>query len=159
MFDFSTFDIGTVHLISALIALLCGSYILFARKGTKLHKQVGYVYTISMTLLNLTAFMIYDLFGGFGIFHYTALLSSLTLMGGMLPLIRRKKGWLYRHFAFMYWSVIGLYAAFASESLTRIPESPFFGMVGIATSVIILLGLVFYLRGHRKWTSQFAKLL
>ena len=29
------------------------------------------------------------------------------------------------HFTFMYFSVIGLYAAFASEILTRIPE-PFF---------------------------------
>ena len=36
------------------------------------------------------------------------------------------------HFSFMYWSVRGLYAAFAAEVLTRIPEANFFGMVGIS---------------------------
>mgnify|MGYP006270489875 CR=1 FL=1 len=34
----------------------------------------------------------------------------------------------------MYWSVVGLYAAFAAEILTRIPDTPFLNMVGLAES-------------------------
>ncbi|MFY0591529.1 DUF2306 domain-containing protein [Roseivirga sp.] len=152
-------DIGLVHLISALLATLTGSIVLIITKGTRRHIQLGYVYTGSMLVLNITAFMTYRLFGGFGIFHVAAVASMLTLIGGMVPIIRRKdKGWIYRHFSFMYWSVIGLYAAFASEALTRIPETPFFGMVGIATAAIMMLGTVFFVRYKKVWRLQFGKL-
>lgn len=152
-------DIGLVHLISSLLATVTGTIVILAHKGTKFHKRLGYVYVVSMLVLNITAFMTYRLFGTFGIFHYAAIGSSLTLLGGMIPAIRRKsKGWIYRHFSFMYWSVIGLYAAFASETLTRIPETPFFGMVGIATAGIMLIGTLFFVKYKKTWRTQFAKL-
>ncbi|MBO3698827.1 DUF2306 domain-containing protein [Roseivirga sp. E12] len=151
-------EIGLVHLIASLVATVAGTIVIGARKGTKFHKQVGYVYAISMLILNLTAFMTYRLFGTFGIFHYGAIGSLLTLLAGMIPAIRRKsKRWIYRHLGFMYWSVIGLYAAFASETFTRIPETPFFGMVGIATGVIMLLGARFFIRYQKRWNEQFSK--
>lgn len=150
-------DIGLVHLLSALLATITGSLVLIMRKGTKRHKQVGYVYVFSMLVLNGTAFMTYRLFGGFGIFHYGAIGSALTVIGGMIPVIKKPKGWINRHYAFMYWSVIGLYAAFASESFTRIPETPFFGMVGIATGVIMLIGAIGFGRYRKSWHRQFSK--
>ena len=150
-------DIGLIHLISALVATISGTLVLALRKGTRKHVRIGYVYAISMAILNITAFMTYRLFGGFGIFHVAAILSSLTLVGGMIPAFKRQKGWIYRHFAFMYWSVIGLYAAFASEMLTRIPETPFFGMVGIATGVIMLAGTLAFIRSKKTWQRQFGK--
>ncbi|OEK06940.1 DUF2306 domain-containing protein [Roseivirga misakiensis] len=152
-------NVGLVHLISALVAVITGVFVLIVRKGTKQHVKIGYVYVASMLVLNVTAFMTYRLFGGFGIFHYAAIASTLTLIGGMIPVIqRKKKGWIYRHFSFMYWSVIGLYAAFASEALTRIPETPFFGMVGIATAGIMLLGTIIFVRFKKTWQQQFASL-
>ncbi len=138
------------------MATLSGTIVLVIRKGTRVHKQIGYLYAVSMAILNITAFMTYRLFGGFGIFHVAALLSALTLIGGMLPAIQRPKGWIYRHLAFMYWSVIGLYAAFASEVLTRVPETPFFGMVGIATAIIMILGTIIYIKERKKWIVQFS---
>lgn len=39
-----------------------------------------------MTVLILTAFMIYRLFDGWGIFHYMTLLSLFTLLFGMVPI-------------------------------------------------------------------------
>ena len=151
-------DIGLVHLIASLIAMVSGQVVLSMKKGTKLHKQIGYLYVFSMLVLNATAFMTYRLFGGFGIFHFAAIGSSLTIMAGILPAIRRKnKSWIYRHFTFMYWSVIGLYAAFASEALTRIPETPFFGMVGIATALIMAIGAVIFVRYKKIWKQQFVQ--
>lgn len=148
-------DIGLVHLLAALLAIITGTIVLFMKKGTKRHKQVGYTYVFSMLLLNATAFMTYRLFGGFGIFHYGAIGSALTLVGGMIPVIKKSKGWINRHFGFMYWSVIGLYAAFASETFTRIPETPFFSMVGIATAVIMLLGAIGFVKYRKSWYQQF----
>ena len=148
---------GLIHLIASIIALITGSLVLIMKKGTKRHKQIGYVYVVSMGILILTAFMIYRLFGGWGIFHYTTVVSLMTVGLGMIPIWTKKpaKKWKYLHFSFMYWSVIGLYAAFAAEVLTRIPETPFFGMVGIATGIIMIIGGVSFGIKKSRWTKLF----
>lgn len=146
---------GFVHLIAAIIALITGTLVLSMKKGTDLHIKIGYAYVISMIIVNGTAFMIYRLFGGFGIFHIAALISLLTVVAGMTPVLLRKpkNSWLDMHLAFMYWSVMGLYAAFVSEVLTRIPESPFFGTIGIATTIIMIIaGIAFYMKKD-KWEN------
>ncbi len=144
--------IGLIHLISSCLALLFGTLVLMLQKGTKLHVKAGYLYLVSMGILVLTSFMIYRLFNGWGIFHYSSLLSLLTIGVGMIPIWLKKPvdKWKYLHFSFMFWSVLGLYAAFAAEILTRIPETPFFGMVGIATGGIFLVGGIFF--GFKKAT-------
>lgn len=154
-------SIGLIHLITALVAILSGTFVLVLNKGTRLHKQIGYIYAVNMLLLNATAFGIYRLFGGFGIFHFAALVSLFTLLGGMIPVItkRPKHKWVELHYIYMYWSVIGLYAAFVSETLTRIPKTPFFGMVGIATFAVMLLAGIGYARFRKKWKERFGKKL
>lgn len=146
---------GAVHLGAAVIALVTGTWILFTPKGTQRHRKIGYVYFGSMVTLNLSAFLIYRLFGGFGVFHIAALLSLATVVAGIIPVIRRKsKNWLFAHLAWMYWSVMGLYAAFASEVLTRVPDTPFFGMVGYATGGIMLVGGYFYYTRSEQWAEK-----
>lgn len=148
---------GLIHLIASCLALITGTIILVLTKGTKLHKQIGYAYLISMSVLIITAFMIYRLFDGWGIFHYTSLVSLITIIAGMVPIWTRRpvKSWKYLHFSFMYWSVMGLYAAFAAEIMTRIPETPFYNMVGMATGVIMLTGGVFFGLNKDKWAKKF----
>lgn len=150
-------EIGLIHLISSCFALLFGTFILISKKGTKLHVKIGYLYVVSMGILILTAFMIYRLFNGWGIFHYTSLLSLVTIALGMIPIWTKKpvNKWKSLHFSFMYWSVIGLYAAFAAEILVRIPETPFFGMVGIATGTIMLFGGIVFGINKAKWIKTF----
>lgn len=148
---------GLIHLVSSCCALLFGTLVLISRKGTKLHAKIGYLYLISMGVLIITAFMIYRLFNAWGIFHYATLFSLLTIALGMIPIWTKKpvKKWKYLHFSFMYWSVIGLYSAFGSEILTRIPEAPFFGIVGLATMVILLIGGIFFRIHKTKWIKVF----
>ncbi|MEM7110557.1 MAG: DUF2306 domain-containing protein [Bacteroidota bacterium] len=147
---------GQIHLMASCLALITGTYILFAIKGTLLHKKVGYIYVGSMVILLITAFMIYRLFGGFGIFHVVAIVSSVTLAAGMIPAIRRtNQNWILIHFAWMYWSVMGLYAAFASEMITRLLPSQFFSMVGLATGVIMSTAAIVWVRNKKTWKNQF----
>ncbi|MBU2903144.1 DUF2306 domain-containing protein [Maribacter dokdonensis] len=150
-------EIGLIHLISSCLALIFGTYILVAKKGTKLHIKIGYLYVISMGILICTAFMIYRLFNGWGIFHYTTLVSLISIVLGMVPIWTKKpkNNWKYLHFTFMYWSVIGLYAAFAAETLVRIPKSPFYGMVGLATGGIMLIGGIIFGINKKKWERIF----
>lgn len=147
---------GLIHLLSSIIALITGTAVLIMRKGSSSHIKMGYVYVGSMLILLVTAFMIYRLFGGFGVFHIAALVSVITLIFGMIPLWTRKGPWKYFHFSFMYWSVMGLYAAFASEVLTRVPETPFFGMVGIATAVIMGIGAFVFVKKKEDWVAIFS---
>jgi uncharacterized membrane protein len=148
---------GLIHLISSIVTLITGTLVLIMKKGTIRHKRIGYVYVISMVFLLLTAFMIYRLFDGWGIFHYTTIASLVTISLGMIPIWTKKpaKKWKYMHFSFMYWSVIGLYSAFVAEVITRIPETPFFGMVGIAFVIIMLAGSVFFVFNKSKWSRLF----
>lgn len=148
--------IGLIHLASSLLAVITGSMVLAMKKGTRNHRRIGYVYAVSMVILLVTAFSIYRLFGGFGIFHVAAVVSSITLIAGMIPALRRNHPlWPVFHFSWMYWSVIGLYAAFVSEMLTRIPSTPFFGMVGIATGIVMFAGGFYFYRSVERWKQQF----
>ncbi|OYX28840.1 MAG: hypothetical protein B7Z06_00470 [Flavobacteriales bacterium 32-35-8] len=147
---------GLIHLISSCFALLFGTLVLILKKGTQRHKQIGYLYVISMGILILTALMIYRLFKTWGIFHYATLFSLITIILGMIPVWRKKpvNTWRNQHVSLMYWSVIGLYSAFAAEILTRIPQTPFFGMVAIGTVVILLLGGIFFNINKSKWIRK-----
>jgi hypothetical protein len=149
---------GYIHFITATIAMITGTYVIVAPKGTRTHVRWGYAYTASMVVMLITSFMIYRLFNGFGIFHYFSVVSTITLIGGLIPAFRRKpeKTWVIWHFAFMYWSIIGLYAAFVSEVVTRVPETPYFGMLGIAIFVVMGIANYFWFKYKKVWTQQFA---
>lgn len=51
---------------------------------------MGYGYVVAMVLVCGSALGIYGLTGRFGIFHAMALVSSATLLLGMLPLYLKK---------------------------------------------------------------------
>lgn len=147
---------GLVHVLAALAAMVVGIFVLSIKKGTRTHRFLGYLYFYLMLTLNGTAFMLYGLLGTFGPFHVAAIISLLTLLAGFIPVIRRKpkSKWLMQHFTFMYFSIVGLYAAFVSETLTRIPETPFYTMVLIASFLITLAGVMLYLKMRPQWTKS-----
>ena len=153
--------IGVIHFVASIVALISGTYVLGALKGTKVHKQVGYVYFVSMFVVLLTSFMIYRLHGTFGILHVFAIISSATLFAGMIPmLVKQPANYLTLHFSFMYWSVIGLYCAFSAEIFTRIPlvyeldanvVGIFYAMVGIASALVGGIGSIYFKKYKTRW--------
>ena len=159
---------GLIHLIVSIIALITGLFVLTTTKGTKQHKQIGYIYAVSMILLNLTAFMIYRLYGKFGIFHWFAVISCLTLIAGLYPVLTKKsKNYLLTHFNFMYWSVVGLYCAFMAEVFSRLPKiiltesgepmTAFYKGVGIGIGFVMTIAVIFFIRYKPKWTKQYER--
>ena len=161
-------SVGFIHLTASIIALITGLFILVSKKGTAPHKRIGYTYSISMIVLNVTAFMIYRLYGKFGIFHWFAVMSCLTLFAGLYPVIaKRTKNYLVSHFRFMYWSVIGLYCAFMAEVFSRLPNiiltetgKPmvvFYKMIGVAIGITMFIGVGFFIKYKPKWTKQYSQ--
>lgn len=157
MYSFVNSSLGWFHLAASVVAMVTGAYILFATKGTKTHKKIGYIYVLSMVLVCGSALGIYNLTGSFGMFHILAFLGFGTLIAGMAPLLVKgiQKEFRVFHLWFMYYSVLGLYAAFASELSVRIPEKPFYTMVGIASGSIFLLGTVFIFWKEKVWSRYF----
>ncbi|NNC35071.1 MAG: hypothetical protein HKO09_09350 [Croceitalea sp.] len=160
---FFTDGVGIVHFTFSMLALFFGSWVLYGTKGTKNHKRMGYFYTIAMLIVVGTSFMLYNLFGSFGIFHVFALIRGLTLLGGMLPMILKKpKSYISMHYNFMYWSVLGLYGALVAETLVRIPKTVvkdtevlpiFFNLVGVAVFLVMGAGYYFFFKKRKKWAE------
>jgi len=159
--------IGLTHLITAMLALLFGTLSLWQAKGTPAHKRIGYGYAVSMIIMLLSAFLLYNLFGRWGVFHWAAVVSSLTLAAGLIPVILKTKNQLTLHFAFMYWSVMGLYGALIAEGMIRlprvvlergIPASTFYTITGFAVGATMVAGGIFFIKLSASWQHQFNRL-
>lgn len=135
--------LGWFHTVCAVVALGSGAAVLLRRKGTRVHRRIGWIYVASMLLLNGTALMIYRLFGGFGPFHVAAVFSLATVVAGTVPAVRRRPAnWVERHYAWMTWSYVGLCAATVSEVATRTPGFRFWWAVAVGTFAVVGIGAV-----------------
>lgn len=167
--------LGQLHLASACIAIATGAAVLVIRpKGTRWHRWLGWLYAGSMLALNVTALLIYRLFGGFGPFHAAAIVSLIGVVAGVHAARRARSSrtaremaarsvWVERHYQWMTWSYVGLIAAFASEAITRLPAfRPVFGAgrafgiaVGVATLVIVAIGSAWIRRARAGALASF----
>ena len=129
--------LGYIHVAFGVLAIVLGLVIFCINKGTRLHRVLGYLYVASMLGLNITALMIYRVFGGFGPFHVLAIISLVTLFGGWVQAYFKHppEKWLRRHYEGMCWSYVGLLAATAAEIAVRLPFVQGGLAFGIATFV------------------------
>ncbi len=141
-----THSLGLVHTATALIALTLGLVMILRRKGGRSHRWTGRCYLISMLALNATALMIYELYGRFGPFHWMALLSLLSVLGGYRVARRKSGNWKYPHAYFMTGSFVGLVAAAVAEVASRVPGWSFGASVVISSSLVIVTGIVMMLK-------------
>ncbi|MBX0290633.1 hypothetical protein K3G63_09305 [Hymenobacter sp. HSC-4F20] len=144
---------GLVHLLAALASLVLGTTVLLLPKSGPRHRRLGYAYVGSVVVMLVTCFGIYRQFHGFGIFHVAALLSTATLVVGMVPVLRRKpaRSWQQLHLSFMYASVLELYVALVAEVLVRVPGLSFGEVVALSLATVLLPGAALFLRFWRGW--------
>jgi uncharacterized membrane protein len=112
---------GTFHLIFCGGAIVLGAVVLALPKGTRWHRAWGHGYFWCMVGVVGTSFAMYGLTGRVTPFHLAALIAGVTVVNGMLTVLRRQpKGyWIGAHATWMAWSYVGLLAALVAESLTR----------------------------------------
>ncbi len=152
---------SVVHVVATLMALVTGTGSLLAAKGTRCHRCLGRVYVGSMLVVLASAFGIYTLFGRFGIVHWGAVGSALTLLAGTGAVARRAtlRAWRQWHYLGMGASITSLYAALAAESTYRLLPAAWFwwGTLGPAGAVLLAGAWLLYrhypaphIRGARK---------
>lgn len=147
---------GLVHLVAAIASLGLGTMVLVRPKTGRLHKRLGYSYVGAVLLMLITCFGIYRQFQGFGIFHVAAVLSALTLVAGMVPVLRRKPArcWQQLHAGFMYVSVLELYVALVAEVLVRVPGLSFWEVAGLSVATVALPGGAWLVRVWPRWQGR-----
>jgi uncharacterized membrane protein len=133
--------LGQFHLLTAIAALVVGALVLFARKGTHRHRWLGRAYLVSMLALNFSALAIYEVFDGFGVFHWLALISLASVLGGYQAVWRKFPGWKFPHAHFMVGSYVGLVAAAVAEVASRVPGWSFGASVFISSVVVVVAGV------------------
>ena len=114
-------QLAYLHVVSALVALLAGLFVVFWRKGKALHRLIGIVYVFAMLQTNVSALMIYHLTGHFGLFHVFAILSLFYTLAGLAMPLLRVRNWLDAHVQWMKWSYLSLLAASLNEMAIRLP--------------------------------------
>ena len=134
--------LGLVHTTTALVALILGLIMILRRKGGRSHRWIGRCYLVAMLALNITALMIYDLYGRFGPFHWMALFSLLTVLGGYRAARRKVGNWRHPHAYYMTGSFVGLVAATVAEIASRVPGWSFGASVVISSTLVIVIGVV-----------------
>jgi len=112
---------GTVHLVTAFLAIGSGAVVMRLPKGTRWHRTFGHLYGMSMLGVVATSFVMFGLTGSFTPFHLAAIIAGVTLVAGLYTVLARRprKDWIEAHATWMAWSYVGLMAAFVAESMTR----------------------------------------
>ena len=141
---------GLFHTLMAVLAMISGSMVLLRAKGDLQHRRTGRVYSMSMLLMIVSSFSIYN-FGGFSLFHGFSIISFVTLVLGLYPAIRRNGNWFGKHFYFMNWSVVGLYCAFWAEVGVRFFDMRYFWwVVMVATMATAFAGMILINKAAKK---------
>ena len=139
------------HTFLGIVALIAGAWNLLARKGTRLHRLVGWIYAGSMILLIFTSFFIFDLFGGFGPYHAMALVSGGALVLALYFPLRRRyhQHWLRHHYMWITFSYVGLVMATGSHFFAYLSSWPFWSRAVLFWGLPYVVGsLLIY--GQRK---------
>ncbi len=128
-----------VHIAAVSFAVPMGAAIFLMRKGTLVHRRVGYAYFLLMLAVNLSILpveaRVLPIAGtGFGMFHLFAMLSLTSLALGALALrrwlITRAPEAMRSHQINLAYSYLGLMMALASELLVN----PNLGISRVATA-------------------------
>ena len=123
--------IGWLHTAVCSAALAAGAAALSSRKGSARHKRWGGWYVRTMIAAQLTALLIYS-GGGFGIFHWLAVVALLLVVLGAFAAPRQARApWSLTHVSCMVWSYYLLCGGAVNEAFLRLSVlrsvSPMYG--------------------------------
>lgn len=95
-----------LHIATILIALIATAFILLMRKGTRIHRYVGWVWAVSMMVTSVITFWI-DSFGMFYGFSPIHIFSVVVLINVPYAIISIRRGDVEAHKRAMIGTTIG----------------------------------------------------
>jgi len=137
----------TLHIWVAVFAMISGGWMIYGRKGTPVHRYMGFGFVLAMIVVNVTVLIELAFTGKILVFHALTILSGWTLYRGLAPMIRSRLGAalspgdIVRHGHYMIWTYYGLLAAFTAQVIMHSGD----GDDSIVVHVAILIGLLWAL--------------
>ena len=101
---------GAIHLAAVVPAVVIGIAQLSAKKGTRPHKVLGWIWVVAMAVAAISSFWIMELRKGAG-WSMIHLLSAWVLIAMSLALWNIRRGNVRAHKRFMVGTLAGLAAA------------------------------------------------
>ena len=112
----------TLHVLTAVLALLVGAVQLRRPKGTRAHRRVGWAYVLLLLVLNTTALSLYRETGRWNHFHWLAVASLVTLVIALGALAADRHRWWPVHAYAMAGSYLGVILAGLFQLATHVPH-------------------------------------
>jgi uncharacterized membrane protein len=145
---------GWIHTIFSCIGILVGAEQVLRTRRDRLHKWFGYVYVTCMVIGDLAILTVYRFNGHFNAFHVGALANLLCIAMALQPMLARPRPlqWKLKHYLWICWSYVGLWAAALTEFIIRPQPLPGRGATLVATIVAtsIVCGMgAWLIRRHR----------
>src|ERR1700761_5442558 len=97
---------GWLHSLACIVALVAGTYVMVARKGTRSHRLWGWWYAGAMAVQAITIMAVYrfDIIPGhkpaahtFGIFHWMAVASFVLVALSIFAAARQRRSLAWAH--------------------------------------------------------------
>jgi uncharacterized membrane protein len=125
-----------IHVLAVIPAALIGGYVLWARKGTALHRLLGRIWLFLMVITALSSFFIHtiNLVGGFSPIHILSVVVLLSALEVVRSARRRNFVRHQRVVKSLYFGAIGIAGAFALLP-GRIMHETLFGQVSLSIGV------------------------
>ncbi len=107
-----------VHTVAALLAFVLGIVQLIARKGSKQHRTIGYIWALAMLTVAVTSFWIHEIrqFGDYSLIHA---LSVLVIVSVPMAVAAARSGNVKRHKSIMLSLVV--FALIVTGAFTLLP--------------------------------------
>lgn len=136
-----------IHAFSAIAAVILGGFVLWRKKGTRLHKALGRIWVMLMLTAATSALFINEirLIGPFSPIHIFSIITYVTLSSGLYAIIVRRD--INRHrfdMQSLYINALLLAGAFTFLPGRRMHEAVFGPNAGWLESLIaigLILGL------------------
>jgi uncharacterized membrane protein len=138
--------LATGHVLAAFSALLVGAAVLLMPKGTHTHRVIGTVYVGVLVVVNVAALSLHRE-NAFGVFHVLAVVSLVTIVVGLSPLVLGKRSLpvIATHAYCMTWSYAGLVAAGSGQLAAAVDEDGGGWVVPVTIGVVLCIsGVVIF---------------
>jgi uncharacterized membrane protein len=139
---------ATGHIVAALSALVAGAAVLVSPKGTRRHRAIGASYVVALLAVDVAALSLHRE-NSFGVFHVLALVSLVTIVVGMAPLLlcKRSPPIIATHAYCMTWSYAGLVAAGCGQLAAVVGQHVGAWIVPFAIGTTLLIcGVLIFVR-------------
>ena len=133
---------GMAHTVLSALGLVLGAEQMLRRRRDRWHRWFGYAYVAAMVSGDLAILTVYRFNGHFNAFHVGALANLLCIGMALQPMLARPRPlqWRLKHYMWISWSYVGLWAAALTEFIVR--TQPLSGKGASIVATILATSLV-----------------